>query len=682
MKNCISCQASIQDSSQFCPYCGASQVMAPVPLEEISQEEANITQQVAPVPETEQVVFQPVQPLQEKAKKKVKWLIPTIAVVLLVALAVGSVWGYFAFFKKDYVYFVKDNLITQKNIFRKEALSISDDVYGDDESYADYFYTYYMGSNQLFQMRNEGQLLFYPENVREDGTCDYFVYDTKTKEAQKIDSNIYYEYGVYVSTDGKQVTYVAGDSLALYRSDLEDETKILENVSTYYVNQDQSILVGITTDGAVYYIKDVNKPTMITEYAYSYKLSEDLKEIYFVDASTLYYSKEGSEPTQIAEEVYDSIWGTVEEGIYYQKTVIKEVDYKSLIEDPYAATDATLVEPLEADYETEITESDWYGSYTYTDVDWDAYYEDYYVYLDKLDRDIVRAAIATGKTSVTTNALYFYVDGIETLVAEGIYSVYDSSMKIPFVTYDKVVTSETQKTPIEDIQYLAYYGESEILSTLDSIINNSMIYDETLYAAHNEVEYNMSDILGDVENYYISDTPKGSTLYLTAYDSNYEYFDLYELNLKDMKLNSVSEDIIEFVCSPLDDHLYYFKDGDYEVADLYDKGGKIDKEVYLDSINLSSDGKTLTFISDWNYDKSEGEAKVYDGKDVETLSDDVHQIGYDEAGNYLFIKDYSTRKGAGELVRHRGNKEPKLIETEVNFILPMFETIDLYNSYY
>lgn len=140
------------------------------------------------------------------------------------------------------------------------------------------------------------------------------------------------------------------------------------------------------------------------------------------------------------------------------------------------------------------------------------YYEDYYAYLDKQDRDIVRVAIATGKTSVTTNALYFYVDGKETLVTDGIYSVYDSSMKIPFVTYDKVVTSETQKTPIEDIQYLAYYGESEILSTLDSIISNSMTYDETLYAAHKEAEYNMSDILGDVENYYISDTPKGSTL--------------------------------------------------------------------------------------------------------------------------------------------------------------------------
>ena len=58
-----------------------------------------------------------------------------------------------------------------------------------------------------------------------------------------------------------------------------------------------------------------------------------------------------------------------------------------------------------------------------------------------------------------------------------------------------------------------------------------------------------------------------------------------------MKLTLVSEDILEFVCSPVDDRLYYFKDGDYEVADLYDKSGKIDKDVYLDSINLSTDGE-------------------------------------------------------------------------------------------
>ena len=86
----------------------------------------------------------------------------------------------------------------------------------------------------------------------------------------------------------------------------------------------------------------------------------------------------------------------------------------------------------------------------------------------------------------------------------------------------------------------------------------------------------------------------------------------------------------------------------------------------------------MFYYTDWDWDKETGTLKMYDGKDIVKISDDVHEFQVIPDGRILYLYDYSINYNKGEFYEWSDGKTRE-IDDDVIYVVPIME--DKYRGY-
>ncbi len=769
--NCKNCNYELDENSKFCPKCGtpveaaveqpaadvafdnapqpAEQAEAPAfeqPVNEAVEAPAVQNEQPAPAaapenagvytppaaaPENAGVYTPPVaattaadtheEMVKTKAEGKKNKIIGIIAFALIVLVAIAGV----IFFvhghssKKasaPFVYFTDDSLYAMKSINEKEEpFLISKDYDSDGFMFSeDYKYIVYV------EYKDEDFNLYARELFNEKAEAILLAKDIDdlVKVTGSIDA-VYYEKN--------------GD---VYCTNLKDENnKLLSDASVSAINEDNTLMLCSSSEenedydyyddysSSYYYtltLIDLKKNTAekLTSAATDYEATADLSQVYFTEEGKLYVAGLGKEKSKIADADTVSDMYLVGNDLYY--TVADEgqtFTYYDFVDDPYAESDASVVEPnwedyapSYDDYQVETTD-DW--GYTYTTTDWDAYYaardaadaeydaalEEYYAAYDREDLRID----LDEEASFRSLTLYRYSGSKSEQVAEnvqrlrGIYSFGSNE--------DLDINAATARSTAGSNGYtgvLAYCYPSSLADIEKiSIDDISSAYDVTEY-----VEENAPTVANIVSGAKLTKLDLGnedltlSSIYYNA-DSNeyllgidnaaYDDDDFYSEDLYSLKEGndfSKAEKIAEKCRS------FFYINGKIAYTDSYnEKSGSVtlhyDGNEIIDSTGsvLTEIGNTSDFYYATDYSSKTGESTVYKyskGKS-EKIGDDIYfsPISFGSFdGRYVYITEYDDDDYSGDLVARKGDKTFTIAKDVEGFLCPGTNYASFINSFY
>lgn len=629
---CEQCGAKNEEGTKFCISCGAS--MAGDDLTAMTEQ------------------------LSKVQNPKSKWLKKTIIGVAAIAILGGAgILGYNFIndnfggggsgFESHPVVYAKDSILYMKNANKKEAYPLTES-YGYNDN--DYSYNNRIAQEYgNIQMSTDGKIIFFADDI--EGS-EFKLYYRKT--GQKIprgdgadEKGIRLAAGVTrykPSPNGDFVVYQKGDRL--YISDLKEEHSVSSGVSMFYLSDDLQKIIFRKDGGDIYICGTGTKdqPEKIeTDTDTIISPNGEYKKIYYKKDNSIYVKELGKDKVKVASDVENAF--QIGDSYFFTKKNVAEQRFNDLFNDDCAAEDAQITSPSYSDFRTQDEDG-------HTTTDYDAYNEARDKYNEKRARDDVREYYAENPQSVTTYTLYRIADNEGVEIASGLLSAYVGNIF-------------TQKAS-EDSKILL----STVTSTSD---------------ARNKI----NDLKNNVENKTNILKADGTVIELADYDEEY-FTDVH-----------ISEDEKYFYC--IEDPGNNLKGtlNRYSITEtglsskekLYDDTAGY--TVYGDSVIIYSDDKTIgiydggkyTELSDstnWRYTFENGVLYYYDqysttnsignlmryknGK-KEQLDIDVHDFVLRGSDDCYYIKDYSTNSSRGELYQKKGGGKPKLIDSDVSYIV-------------
>ena len=398
-----------------------------------------------------------------------------------------------------------------------------------------------------------------------------------------------------------------------------------------------------------------------------------------VDLSDYYYAAEGdiyrvqnSEATLLAEDATVMGMDGVRSGmLHYRKT--SETGMASLIDDPYAESDAEMTEPSRDDYKKKET----FFGYEYETYDYDAYDAALAEYRLKESRDLVRETIESGN-GLLFGDIYCFDGKEETLLCEGVLSntitlAGNANHSHALVTMEASLLAE-KPIPIDEL-----IDTYDIAATLE----------EKILGAHEGEEIQANMILGktvrpmtyrDTDRYYY-DTANEQMYRIVLKDDN----SVRRMEKAAVTSNGVGEyETVDddfgkepfnyFYCYSAGGRFYYLRDFSAETrkGDLCSEGEVLVEDVYSAQVTFDSEKEEyknyLRVVSDVSTSDYSFTLSKVTGKKVEVLSDDVVQYKFFEDDSAAVLREYSTRRKTGELYRVYSAKKETEIDTDVQDI--------------
>lgn len=284
---------------------------------------------------------------EEKKKKsslKSILIIGAVAAIILIALVgafLGGVFGGNKDTEANLYLYVSDGDYKFYNKKDKKGVKLEDFV--DDGSMWSNIYT------------EDGKYLFYLAD--DDGEYNLMRLELakgREKDTIKIDREIDASLPWYAGKDGKMVYYVKNQNL--YMNDGSERTKLISDISFYflnddgtklfYINKDKDEIRQAAIDGKM--IKEDEK--VVSDFGSIVKVENDPFTVYFLKEGALYRKEFGKDDDEkIAKDCYSVV--SVEEGkVYYVKETENNVAVGDFFEDDMLAADSALKEPVYEDY--------------------------------------------------------------------------------------------------------------------------------------------------------------------------------------------------------------------------------------------------------------------------------------------------------------------------------------------
>lgn len=704
MTTCPNCNKEIADGTKFCEDCGTQipeTVFCPT-CEKQTAAGADFCEECAAA------MNQPAAEQPEQTPKKTKKFpkkallftgIGIIAVAVLVFI-ISAISGEKKMPKNNYALYVKDQEIYFSDLKKShEPLEVTSKLFDsniDNESIVGEAY------DLLHEvvLSDDGKYLFFPDKINDDenGFNLYFRDVTKPKkDAIKIASDVR---GYIVNDSATLVTYMNTDSdLYQYNIKKDDKEKIAGNVSELRISEDAKTVIYINDDSnlylkktgkdkekltgdvsnieaasknldVIYYTKDEtlyrqegtkDKVKVASDVSYVEAYEEDTDTIYFVKEETLYKKQGNKDNVKIASDV-SSVLHIYDSGeLYYTKYDKEEISCMDYVIDDKKSQDDNMTEP---DY------PDYYDYYSYSDysIDWDAYdkaldeyWDAYYEYSDKEDRDELREELKSEKMEIYTYSLCYYDGKKETVITDAFnedsYEYWDDcAIDAPVIAYSTIKKEDADKIKLSEIDSI-YDVEWMIEDALDS--SSASGY----YVA---VKGKATELKTKSEVPYISVNSSGTTVYyLDDVDEDDAHGDLYTVSVSGSKVGKAKLYDKDVYCYynwfVNEDDLMYFKDVDAWVGELYINKNKVSSDVETDSVTFGYfDTDDVYYYTD--VDDEEGTLNVYNGKKSKEVSEDVYDFTVTPDGRVLYLVDYNTEKHKGELYEWNGRKSRKIDE--------------------
>lgn len=480
-----------------------------------------------------------------------------------------------------------------------------------------------------------------------------------------------------IGSNGNRVVYLTSDD-KLYLSDINDKNKIDSDVSAYYASEDLSKIYYITKDdNKLYYYengKDSNK--IANNVTIKYK-SDDLSTIYYVSKDSLYLLKSGSEPQKLDIKIDDNDTDSDKSSSSSYSSSSSSISSIQL----YAVNNngtffytypselsLSVIDYIDDDMETsdkDLTKPNYYDS-KYKN-NYSAYYDDYYAYLGKSDRDELRTEVK----NISTCKLCYFNGTSSTDVSSSVSSVteatYDNNSN---GTADRVAYFENDYS---DIGKVAKMSET-VSKDGSTAITKYDIYDKIV--PKSSISYSTGSSSIEVVSVKNSSYSDSLNMKITEDSKSLCYIDdetLYKADISSDKsgepvkiMDDVSSfDIIDSKVFSLSDNALYI-DG-VKIADDVSRYDYVDGKVYyLTDVDTSSYHATLM---------------KYNGKDSVKISEDVSLYQIIDENNIYMLYDFNKFSEDGDLIRYNG-KDTETIDSDVSYIYQITQDGEMRHPYY
>lgn len=669
---CPNCGNQTEDGSRFCMFCGTrfevqgAQQEMPQPGIQEDNEIYFVQEQPMPVPVSTQKK-RPAFPMRwltgiRLSKKQLAiggGAVALAAVVLLLVLLIGAGGG-----EPNYALYIKDGEMFYHGLSGKPQQiteELLDGMELDDRSML--YKAYYMGAG--VHVTEDGKTMFYMDGQNDGQGVLYRRSLTNSgKEPEKIASNVE-QYAVL--NNGKLVFYLK--NATLHRVKGSNDEKIAKDVEDFRISDAGDVLYE-NEDGQWYLIYR-NKED---------KIGSDLEICFTTEKGVTYYQDE--------DRLYRKPFGKDKEKLVDDMDTVVQFEENSNF---YFTRreELTLNDFFQADKEYE----NWMSGMeeqTYT-----PFYSLYY-YNGKQE-------ILLGEACA--NRQMHYISDAESIMESFtiLYTRYDleSMGKLSYKDLEKLCSTE-------EYFYYSVYDVARIM--IDEALAENASYclcvdseiyeldaeriEDFVYSREEKAVYLMTDV----------DEEKQEGTLLRADISGGKVGELAELD------NDVYTGIsLNFVGGT--QTLYYYKDVEDKIGELYIGGERVDEDVpatahikylakekaflYRSDLDAEEDTYTIqcydgkkvqqiaedvytysigndgsvVFLYDYDRERAEGSLALYNGKVVQ-IGEDVHDYALTAEGDVLFLHDYSTKRYKGDLAVFNGRKVKKLDEDVLAIVTP------------
>lgn len=661
---CASCGAELEEGNLFCSACGARVLTAPVPvadnasttdLQQVDPEPVPTASAVA-VEERPEEPIQQIQPVADetvldgfeavkepnKKKRTVNLIIPITAVVLVLAIAAGVLFSLIGKKEPDCIFYLRNGEIYYSDF--NDSYKLTEDLIGKSDLDEDDIGRY--SDYDVVQLSSDGKRIFYPDKITDldDGFNLYMKkFGKEDAEAEKVASDVY---SYKIDKNGKNVLYSVYDdgSYTVYKTDLNDRNRIAKEVEDMYVSENLEHIWYVTESGKLYFVDGDAEPEKVaSDVSYFAPIDESARSVVYRTEKDALYTAVGTTTTKISSDVNNIVYVFSENKIYYSKETKSENGLSEFVTDSKKEADANFTRPQYPYW------SD-YDSFDAYEAAYDAYQEELKEYRNKLSRDEIREELEDATYSLyQAKELYLYNGKKSVKISDEYYwleETNEESQALIFGSYDK---SDIKKTDIADIDSI-YDLEEEI----DDIMDKNKVY----YMVSDEKSAKLS-VSGTTSFAFSLD---GKTVYYTEDLSDKGEGLLYRASVSGTKLSDKKKiDSGVYLTNPTvtkSGQLYYFKDKDGYVADLYLNGEKVDEDVYVYS--LYADENTLYYLSDYDDDDYIGTLRKAKGKNSEKIARDVYAFDITSTGRLIYVTDVSSSDDSADIYVLKGSEGEKI----------------------
>ena len=728
-KICPHCGSQSKVENKFCPNCGkpmdivapvAEPVVAPitepvtVPLaEQYAQHVVEPT--VAPVVEAVVEQYAPVEPVAEPVAPAAPVVmtakpatpnafvafikkIPTkmyilggigvaaLALIIVAAIVLTSIFGATA---PTYGLYIKDGEIYYTDLSEDfDTFQITSDYFNgfdyteDSEEYSPM--TGFQGIQMTTFMADDGETLFFSDKMDTDDlfeTFDLYYTDVTDPDAEatKIDSNVRC---YHVNDDASLITYMKGNDGDLYKYSLDDDnkTKVSSAVDRFCVSEDGVSVIFLSEKAVYIKIGDENKEKLVGDIEELVGISDEFDSIFYLKEEALFEQPVGGDRVKIADDVAEAyVYGS--DSIYYVKEGTSETPMINFVDDTLKASDDALRLPAEPVY-PDYSDYGWDRYEEYQNAltkyynDRDAYYEVYYDYQDKLERDELRAELADTKFEYKTDSLYYYDGESEVLVSDKFYNYEFISRDTPAGIFTSVDLSKIEKVKITD-----FYSIDSLRSTLTYALYDAESYNIVVKGTSSDIDnknvntVEMNDSATDV--YYLV-VPKTNTETESESDTeteqDYNNGELYHISIDGEQIGAAElyDDKVSHMFADCrfisDDKFIYFKEAKEDSGELYCNKKLVDYDVA--GASYFEDADLFIYLTDFeDGDKLEATLKIYDDGEIIKIADEVlPYVSVSADGDVMYLTDYSLTSYKGEL-RVWNDGDDYKVDDDVNSFL-------------
>ena len=721
---CSNCGMDLEDGAVFCPYCGSKMEESAGANNAATEEtpatgEIPVTEEIPAQPEASFVAPDPVVYDQKDSatpkKKKIGAIVIGIVIALLavVIIILLVLFGGKLFSGKEkktsdevkYVRYAKDDVFYLMDKDKKKPMELGD-VSRDLENEDLYQNTRYWGGatySSDFFYTEDGKGLYF---ILED---DLYFKNLKKpgEEAERIEKDVQNFYIV----DNDTLVYVKGDDRRLYVSKKGTAEKVDKEIGWEVKISDdhKSVFYNKTNDDDTYDCYYLNLKDLSTERIlknvenYSF---DDLNNIIFTKDDKLCVLKNLTDEEKIASDCADYSTYYDDNGNFQMVYVVSDgessIPLYDFVEDDLALEDAKM-----ENYTTVEQVEDWWGDvYDREVTDYDAYYDALDAYYEKENRDYCRDALKEDTIDLSEGTLYTYdvKSGESTEIMKACFQGYVDYQLVSYVDPEDLPTYKFSELVENDKVWDLY---TDIYDEIDRYSKYMLISDnQTAELDIDPEEYSGASIYsyGDSQNAILKLRQQ------EADDDDNSLYTVASISLKGKNMGEytvIDTDTINTIYTYMDSkgkNLYYFKDLDGNVGDLYRDGEKVAKnvsrlldevngkllyagdidsehnefELYLDGERIARDAGYLWgdcyyyltekddiyYATDVTVDDGVCDFKVnyYNGKESTTVLEDVATFLIVDDSHMFYLTDYSNRRYKGTLMFYNGKKSTQIDE--------------------
>ncbi|MCD8217915.1 MAG: zinc ribbon domain-containing protein [Clostridiales bacterium] len=295
---------------------------------------------------------------------------------------------------------------------------------------------------------------------------------------------------------------------------------------------------------------------------------------------------------------------------------------------------------------------------SYTNYDYDKYYEDYEAYEEAKERISLREELQDEDNAFAVSSLCYYSDGKTTVISENVLDAESCTGGVIYNTADMI-------TELPDLSKIYSVSDVTALFYVDNAGQNYLVSsgETKAYQVSEGLSEELLDLEGDT--YEVSLYLLGSDLFVNDGEGGFYVSSVSGTSFDSMEEISDDADVTMVA----DDVVYYYVDKDENsdgmyYADLYSySGGKetcMAEDILASGFRVYEDGVFLTFT---DYSDSRGyEYTLFseDGEKIWSEDDKITQLIRLDKSTLLYISD-------GDLYVYNG-KESTRIDRDVDYV--------------